>query len=46
MSTMQRVDPETVEILNKACKHLDITSKTNVIKILVKAGAKAKGVKL
>jgi len=46
MSTMQRVDSEIVEILNKACKHLDIDSKVNVLRILLKAGAKAKGIKL
>ena len=32
-------------IINATCEQLDIKSKTNVLEILVKAGAKAKGIK-
>jgi len=35
-----------MKIVDKACEHLEIDSKVNVIKILVKAGAEAKGVVL
>lgn len=45
-TTSIRIPDETMKIVEKTCKHLEIESKTNVIKILVREGAKARGVKI
>jgi len=41
-----RISTEAGNIVDLASKQLEITSKKNVLTILIKAGAQAKGIKL
>ena len=41
-----RITPESWDLVLKACDKFEITSKKNVVSILIKAGAEAKGIKL
>lgn len=41
-----RIPKESMKIVEATCVKLEITNKTDVIRILIKAGAKAKGIKV
>ena len=40
-----RISEQSMNLINLASKQLEITSKKNVLEILVREGAKAKGIK-